>query len=151
MTHQTSEHPDERCVLLVEDNPGDVRLVEEAFDEVDSGSTLYTVADGEEMLDFLHDRGEYESVPTPDLVLLDLNLPDRHGTELLERVQEDSALRRLPVVVLTSSEEREDVMECYRNDANAYLTKPNDHEGFVSLVESLDAFWFGRAKLPPVQ
>jgi CheY-like chemotaxis protein len=151
MTHQTSKQTDGKHVLLVEDNPGDVRLVDEAFDEADSDSTLYTVADGEEMLDFLHQRGEYESVPSPDLVLLDLTLPDRHGTELLECIRDDSALRRLPVVVLTSSEEREDVMDCYRNDANAYLTKPSDLEGFVSLVDSLDAFWFGRAKLPSVQ
>lgn len=151
MAHaSTTPETDTRQVLLVEDNVGDARLVEEAFEEIDSEATLHTVSDGEAMLDFLHRRGEYESVLTPNLVLLDLGLPDRHGTELLECLREDPDLQRIPVVVLTSSGAREDVLDSYRQKANAYLTKPSDHEEFVSLVESLEAFWFGRAKLPPV-
>lgn len=152
MSHASPrQKTDAKQVLLVEDNLGDVRLVEEAFESSDSEATLHTVTDGEEMLDFLHRRDEYKSAPTPDLALLDLQLPDRHGTELLERVQEDPKLGRLPVIVLTSSEEREDVLDSYRHQANAYLTKPSDHGSFVSLVESLEAFWFGQAKLPSVR
>lgn len=140
-----------RDVLLVEDNPGDTRLVEEAFREVSLDATLHTVSDGDELLDFLFQRSDYESAPFPDLVLLDLNLPGTHGTELLERIRTDPKHRHLPVVILTSSADRDDVVDCYRNHANAYLTKPTDHDDFVSLVESLDDFWFDQVQLPPAR
>jgi CheY-like chemotaxis protein len=133
---------------MVEDNPGDTRLVEEAFREVPIDATLYTVPDGEEMLEFLYQREDHEAAPFPDLVLLDLNLPSTHGTELLERIREDPELGQLPVVILTSSSDREDIRDCYRNNANAYLTKPTDHDEIISLVESLEDFWFERVQLP---
>lgn len=146
---QRTRRSDSKTVLLVEDNPGDTRLVEEAFREVSIDATLRTVPDGGEMLDFLHQREEYESAPFPDLVLLDLNLPSTHGTELLERIRDDPELRQLPVVILTSSADREDIRACYRNNANAYLTKPTSHDEIVSLVRSLEDFWFERVQLPP--
>jgi CheY-like chemotaxis protein len=149
MTHsQGTRRSDSRNVLLVEDNPGDTRLVEEAFREVPIDATLYTVPDGEEMLEFLYQREDHEAAPFPDLVLLDLNLPSTHGTELLERIREDPELGQLPVVILTSSSDREDIRDCYRNNANAYLTKPTDHDEIISLVESLEDFWFERVQLP---
>ena len=138
-------------VLLVEDNPGDTRLIEEAFADAPIDATLHTVPDGDEMLEFLRQRGDYESAPFPDLVLLDLNLPRTHGTELLEEIRSDSRLQHLPVVILTSSSDRDDVVDCYQNNANAYLTKPTGHDEFVSLVESLEDFWFKRVQLPPAQ
>lgn len=152
MTHSPSTAPpDSNHVLLVEDNPGDTRLVEEAFKEVSIDATLHSVPDGTEMLDFLYRRGDYESAPFPDLVLLDLNLPSTHGTELLERIREDPELEHLPVVILTSSADRDDIVDCYRYHANAYLTKPTGHDEIISLVESLEDFWFDRVQLPPSQ
>lgn len=152
MTYSDSTRRSEsRDVLLVEDNPGDTRLIEEAFKEVSIDATLHTVPDGDEMLDFLHQRGDHESAPFPDLVLLDLNLPSTHGTELLEEIRSDSTLQHLLVVILTSSSDRDDVVNCYQNHANAYLTKPTGHDEFISLVESLEDFWFQRVQLPPAQ
>lgn len=150
MTHsQRSRRAGSKHVLLVEDNPGDTRLVEEAFREVPIDATLHTVPDGAEMFDFLYQRGDYESAPFPDLILLDLNLPSTHGTELLERIRDAPELRHLPVVILTSSADRDDIRDCYRNNANAYLTKPTGHDEIISLVESLEDFWFERVQLPP--
>jgi two-component system response regulator len=138
-----------RDVLLVEDNPGDKRLVQVAFEEGSIDATLHAVPDGDEMMDFLFRRGDHQSAPFPDLVLLDLNLPKTHGTELLEWVRTDPELRHLPVVILTSSADRDDVEACYRNHANAYLTKPTNHDEFVTIVESLEDFWLDRVQLPP--
>ena len=148
---QRTRRADTRDVLLVEDNLGDTRLVEEAFKEVSIDATLHAVPDGDEMLDFLYQRGDHESAPHPDLVLLDLNLPSTHGTELLKHVRDDPELRHLPVVILTSSADRDDVADCYQNNANAYLTKPTSHDEIVSLVESIEDFWFDRVQLPPSQ
>ncbi len=136
-------------VLLVEDNPGDVRLTEEAFAEAKINNDLHVVRDGESALDFVYRRGEYESAPTPDLVLLDLNLPKIDGTEVLEAIKTDDALKRIPVIVLTSSSAEEDIIESYELHSNAYLTKPVDPDEFVELVQSFEQFWFTLVKLPP--
>ena len=141
--------PDEPEVLLVEDNPGDVRLVEEAFESVGVDTDLSVVRDGEAALAFLFRRGEYADAPRPNLVLLDLNLPRRDGMTVLDELKDDPDLRRVPVVVLTGSEAPEDVAGCYERHAAAYLTKPVDPQGFVALVESLADFWFSLARLPP--
>jgi len=144
--HRSAEPID---VLLVEDNPGDVRLTEEAFAEAKINNHLHVVRDGESALDFVYRRGEYESAPTPDLVLLDLNLPKIDGTEVLKEIKTDDALKRIPVIVLTSSSAEEDIVESYERHSNAYLTKPVDPDEFVELVQSFEEFWFTLVKLPP--
>jgi CheY-like chemotaxis protein len=136
-------------ILLVEDNPGDVRLTEEAFQEGQIANTLHVVMDGIEALDFLHLRGEYEDVPCPDIILLDLNLPRKDGEEVLREINDDPDLSRIPVVILTSSEAQEDIVRSYELDANAYLTKPVDPEEFIDTVQSLQQFWLSVIQLPP--
>ncbi len=139
----------ERHVLLVEDNPGDVRLTQEAFDAGTTDTALHDVASRSTALAFLRQEGEFEDAPRPDLVLLDLNFPKGNGFEVLEAVKGDDALRRIPVLVLTSSDSPDDVTRSYDLHANAYLTKPVDPEAFVSLARTIEAFWFGHALLPP--
>lgn len=136
-------------VLLVEDNPGDVRLVREAFEESASDSRLQVVTDGTAALSFLRQQGEHADAPQPDLVLLDLNLPRTSGEELLAALAGDPVLRRIPVVVLTSSDAREDVRSAYDRQANAYLMKPVDPEAFMQLIEQVASFWLSTAVLPP--
>lgn len=136
-------------ILLVEDNPGDVRLTREAFTEISLEEELHVVNDGEEALEFVHRRGDHEDAPRPDLVLLDLNLPKVDGMEVLEEIKGDPELRRIPVVVLTGSEAQEDIVESYDRHTNAYLTKPIDPEEFVDLVSSFENFWLSLVKLPP--
>jgi len=136
-------------VLLVEDNPGDVRLTQEAFEEAKINNELHVVRDGESALDFVYRRGEYDAAPTPDLVLLDLNLPKIDGTDVLEAIKTDEALQRIPVIVLTSSAAEEDIVKSYELHSNAYLTKPVEPDEFVELVRSFEEFWFTLVKLPP--
>lgn len=143
-----SEKP--REVLLVEDNPGDARLMREAFETVEAETTLHTVDTADDALDFLRRRVDDDSLPLPDLVLLDLKLPGKDGSEVLESVRNDPQLRLLPVIVLTSSEDSEDIERCYDAQANAYLTKPVDADEFDSLVNTVERFWFGQVRLPPV-
>ncbi|SFC06835.1 Response regulator receiver domain-containing protein [Halobiforma haloterrestris] len=135
-------------ILLVEDNPGDVRLIEEAFKELSITVTLEAVSDGDEGLDFLYERVEDAAASVPDFVLLDLNLPRMDGFEFLEAVRNDPDLARLPVLVLTSSKASDDVLESYELSANAYLTKPTDPDEYASMVQSVAEFWFKRAALP---
>jgi CheY-like chemotaxis protein len=136
-------------ILLVEDNPGDVRLTEEAFKEGQISNTLHVTTDGVEALDFLHQRGEYVDAPRPDIVLLDLNLPRKDGDEVLEEIRADPDLTHLPVIILTSSSAEEDIVQSYELQANAYLTKPVDPEEFVDVVKSFQQFWLSVVRLPP--
>ena len=136
-------------ILLVEDNPGEVRLTEEAFKEGQISNTLHVTTDGVEALDFLHQRGEYVDAPRPDIVLLDLNLPRKDGDEVLEEIRADPDLTHLPVIILTSSSAEEDIVQSYELQANAYLTKPVDPEEFVDVVKSFQQFWLSVVRLPP--
>jgi CheY-like chemotaxis protein len=137
------------CVLLVEDNPGDVRLTQKAFDKASVRADLYAVDNGKAALDFLHRRGEYEGGPGADLVLLDLKLGDCEGTELLEQIKKDPALEAIPVIVLSSSAAPEDIARAYHHHANAYITKPTDFPSLIQAVHYLNDFWFELALLPP--
>lgn len=136
-------------ILLVEDNPGDVRLTQEAFKEGRIENNVHVAKDGVEALAFLHQEGEYADAPRPDLVLLDLNLPRKNGDEVLRELKTDDELKTMPVVVLTSSKAEEDIVKSYRHHANAYLTKPIDPEAFIDTVRSFETFWFSVVRLPP--
>jgi two-component system, chemotaxis family, response regulator Rcp1 len=136
-------------ILLVEDNPGDARLTREALAVSKVQNRLHHVRDGEEALAFLKHSGRYLEAPTPDLVLLDLNLPRRHGREVLEDIKNDPSLAHIPVVVLTSSEAEEDILKSYRLHANCFITKPSDLEQLTRVVHGIEQFWFTLVKLPP--
>ena len=135
-------------ILLVEDNPGDARLTQEAFDESRIRSTLHTVSDGLKALDFLFRRGDYADAPRPDIVLLDLNLPRKNGHAVLEEVKEDPDLRHIPIVILTSSEAEDDIVDAYNHHANAYLRKPVDPFAYIEMIEQFEEFWFSIVRLP---
>lgn len=135
-------------ILLVEDNPGDATLISDAFDQVADDVRVHTVSDGAEAMSYLSDHRETGSFP--DLLLLDLNVPRVHGLDLLETLQEESELVTLPVIVLTSSQNEDDIAESYDRHANAYLTKPNSHDEYVSLARAVDEFWVRTAQLPSV-
>jgi len=135
-------------ILLAEDNPGDVTLTKKALEEGKLANNLHVTTDGVDALQFLRQEGEHEDAPRPDLVLLDLNMPRKDGEDVLEEMQADASLRRIPVVVLTSSESEEDIAKSYELNANAYLTKPVDFDGFVEIVNRMEDFWFQVVKLP---
>ncbi len=139
-------HPIE--VLLVEDDPGDVLMTKEAFEEHDLGNRLHVVSDGVQALRFLRREGEYADAPRPHLILLDLNLPRKDGREVLEEVKADDALAHIPIVVLTTSEAEEDVLRSYRLHANAYVPKPVDFEQFIKVVRQIDDFFVTVVRLP---
>jgi two-component system, chemotaxis family, response regulator Rcp1 len=136
-------------ILLVEDNPGDVRLTEEALKEGKVINRLSVVPDGVEALAYLRKTGEYASAATPDLVLLDLNLPKKDGREVLAEVKQDPELRKIPVVVLTTSRDEQDILKSYDLHANCYITKPVDFEQFIRVVRAIEDFWLSVVKLPP--
>jgi two-component system, chemotaxis family, response regulator Rcp1 len=136
-------------ILLVEDNPGDVRLTIEALKEGKVRNNLSVVKDGVEALAFLRREGSYAEAARPDLILLDLNLPKKDGREVLAEIKEDGVLRRIPVVVLTTSKAEEDILRTYDLHANCYITKPVDLEQFISVVRSIDDFWLSVVRLPP--
>ncbi|HYQ74306.1 MAG TPA: response regulator [Cellulomonas sp.] len=135
-------------VLLVEDDPGDVLMTREAFEDNKVANRLAVVSDGVSALAFLRKEGEHADAPTPDLVLLDLNLPRMDGREVLEAMKGDDALRSIPVVVLTTSEAEEDVVRSYSLHANAYVTKPVDFERFIEVVRQIDEFFVEVVRLP---
>jgi CheY-like chemotaxis protein len=136
-------------ILLVEDNPGDERLTREALKEGKVYSNLHWVKDGVEAMEFLRREGKYSDVPRPDIILLDLNLPKKDGREVLQDIKNDDALKRIPVVVLTTSKAEEDVLRTYNLHANCYVTKPVDLEKFIVVVKSIDVFWLTVVTLPP--
>jgi len=136
-------------ILLVEDNPGDVRLTREALREGKVRNNLNVVDDGVKALAFLRREGEYAEAPRPDLVLLDLNLPRMGGREVLEAIKANPELRSIPVVVLTSSQAEQDIARAYELQANCYVTKPVDLDQFIAVVKSIEDFWFTIVRLPP--
>ncbi len=135
-------------ILLVEDNPGDVRLTREAFKEGKVLNQLHVVKDGVEAMSFLRREGEYADAPRPDLILLDLNLPKKDGREVLAEIKAQDDLKRIPVVVLTTSRDEEDVLKTYDLHANCFITKPVDLQQFIDVVRSVEEFWLTVVKLP---
>ena len=135
-------------VLLVEDNPGDVRLMKEALQDDKLIYNLHVVVDGIEAMDFLLQKGDFAKAPRPDLILLDLNLPRKDGREVLAEIKNDPALKHIPVVVLTSSKAEEDILKTYELHANCYISKPVDLEQFSKVVKSINDFWFTVVRLP---
>ena len=146
MVRRTLGRPVE--ILLVEDNPGDVRLTREALREGKVRNNLAVAADGVEAIAYLRKEGEHAKAVRPDLILLDLNLPRKDGREVLAEIKADPALRHIPVVVLTSSQAEEDIVRAYDLHANCYVTKPVDLDQFIRVVESIEDFWFTIVKLP---
>jgi two-component system, chemotaxis family, response regulator Rcp1 len=136
-------------ILLVEDNPGDVRLTKEALKDAKVLNEVYVARDGVEAMKFLHRQNSFANVPLPDLILLDLNLPKKDGREVLAEIKQDLLLRHIPVVVLTTSKAEEDIVKTYNLHANAYITKPVDLNRFVEIIHALEEFWFTVVKLPP--
>jgi CheY-like chemotaxis protein len=135
-------------ILLVEDNPADQRLLEEELACAAHPSELFAVHDGQAALDFLHRRHPFADVPTPDLVILDLGLPNVDGWEVLSEVKADPLLKRIPVIILSGSEEPLDVERCLDLHANGYIVKPMDPDGYCDIVDAISRFWFGVATLP---
>jgi CheY-like chemotaxis protein len=137
-------------ILLVEDNPADVRLTQEALKEAANATTrLHVAGDGVEALEFLHRQGEYASAPRPDLMLLDLNLPRVDGRQVLAEVKGDPDLRRIPVVVLTTSPSEDDILHAYDQHVNSYIRKPVDLDRFLDVLKAIDDYWLGSVALPP--
>jgi len=136
-------------ILLVEDNPGDARLAQEALKEAKMANDIHWVDDGVKAMEFLRRQGEYQDAPRPDVVLLDLNLPRMDGREVLAEIKTDPDLKRIPVVVLTVSEAEEDILRSYNLHANCYITKPLELDRFMEVVQQIEDFWLTIVKLPP--
>ena len=135
-------------ILLVEDSPGDVRLTRETLKDAKVLNHLNVVGDGEEAMAFLRRDAPHADAPRPDLILLDLNLPKKDGREVLAEIKSDSQLRRIPVVVLTTSAAEQDILESYDLHANCYITKPVDLDQWMTVVKSIEDFWLTIVKLP---
>ena len=135
-------------ILLVEDNPGDVRLTMEALRQDKMRNNLHVVTDGVEAMAWLRRQDKYTDAPRPDIILLDLNLPKKDGREVLAEVKTDKDLKRIPVVILTTSAAEEDIMRAYEFSANCYITKPVDLEQFIKVVKAIEEFWLTVVKLP---
>jgi two-component system, chemotaxis family, response regulator Rcp1 len=135
-------------LLLVEDNPGDVRLIQEIFLDGKIYNKLEIARDGEEALNILHQRGIYNHTPLPDLILLDLNIPKKNGNEVLADIKADERLHHIPVIILTASRAEEDISRAYNHHANCYLTKPIDLNQFINVVQEIKDFWLSIVQLP---
>lgn len=137
-------------ILLAEDNPGDAKLTRKALEQGNVSNNLHVVTDGVEALQYLRQEGDHADKPRPDLILLDLNMPRKSGREVLAEIKDDDDdLRRIPVVVMTSSEAEEDIVQSYDLHANAYLTKPIDFDGFIDVVQRIEDFWLTVVRMPP--
>jgi two-component system response regulator len=136
-------------ILLVEDNPGDARLTREALKDSKVRNNLSVVGDGVDALRYLRHEGEFASAPRPDIILLDLNLPRLDGREVLREIKIDEMLRRIPVVILTTSDDEHDILAAYDLYANCYITKPVDFQRFIQIVKTIENFWFSIVRLPP--
>jgi len=136
-------------ILLVEDNPGDADLAREALEGSKFINHLHVVDDGEKAMEFLLRQGSYAGVPRPDLILLDLNLPKKDGRQVLAEIKSHPELKRIPVVILTTSQAEEDVVRSYNLHANCYITKPIDLNQFLHVVRSVENFWLSIVVLPP--
>lgn len=141
--------PKKLGVLLVEDSLADARLILEVFRDENVNADISVVRDGEEAMNFLEKRNEFEKVDTPNLILLDLNLPKKDGREVLTEIKRNPHLNGIPVIVLTTSQSEDDVAKCYKLQASCFVTKPIDLDKFVDVIRSLDEFWFSSVKFPP--
>ncbi|MEQ8536915.1 MAG: response regulator [Coleofasciculus sp. D1-CHI-01] len=135
-------------ILLVEDSPSDADLTVDAFSEARVLNNLHWVKDGVEALTFLRRQGQYSDVPRPDLILLDLNMPKKDGREVLAEIKADSQLKRIPVIILTTSAAERDILKTYELNGNCYVTKPIDVEQFMSVIKLIEAFWLALVQLP---
>lgn len=135
-------------ILVVEDNPGDVRLLKEMFKELTSGHCVHVVEDGQDAIAYLERTGQHGDAPRPDVIFLDLNLPRKSGHEVLAHLKADANLRRIPVVVLTTSQSEQDILTSYDLNANCHVTKPGDLEGFMTALRATQNFWLTVASLP---
>jgi CheY-like chemotaxis protein len=150
----TRSHGKPAIILLAEDDPGDQELTRRALEEAPFQNKPYIVGDGEEALDYLFRRGKYQNSflsPRPDLLLLDLNMPKVNGRQVLECIRADAILRRLAVVVLTTSQRQEDIIQAYDLGANSYIIKPVELQPFMQVIQTLEAYWFRMVVLPPLQ
>ncbi len=139
---------DPAVILIIEDNPGDVELIRQAFKNFKILNSLENVSDGEKAMQFLKKEGSYKNAPRPDMILLDLNLPRKDGREVLSDIKNDPGLKSIPIIVLTSSSAEEDVVKAYDLHANCYIKKPVDFDGLMNVVQSIDNFWFTIVRLP---
>jgi len=142
-------HMNPVTILIVEDNPGDARLITEVLNGNKVYNKLYVAQDGVEAIDFLLRQGEFSDAPRPDVILLDLNLPRMDGREVLAKIKSDPDLKNIPVVIMTTSQAEEDIIKSYSLHANCFITKPLDFNQFVKVVKSIEEFWFTLVKLPP--
>ncbi|MBG0859967.1 MAG: response regulator [Bacteroidales bacterium] len=136
-------------ILIVEDNAGDARLIREILNDDKLSGSLSLAKDGVEAMDFLRKKGKFRSVPTPDLIILDLNLPRKDGREVLAEIKNDEELKHIPIVIMTISQAEEDILRSYNLYANCYITKSLDLNQFTRAVKSIEDFWFSIVKLPP--
>ena len=135
-------------ILLIEDNAGDARLAKEALRDAKVGNNLTWIADDVEALAYLRREGKFDKAPRPDLILLDLNLPRKDGREVLAEIKADDKLKRIPVVILTTSQAEEDILRAYHLNANCYISKPVDLDQFIKVVKTIEDFWLTIVKLP---
>lgn len=135
-------------ILLVEDNPADVRLTQEAFKETNLNTILHVVRDGTEALEFLRQTGRFTAVPRPDMILLDLNLPKKDGRQVLEEIKKTPDIKRIPIVILTNSKAAEDIRQTYDHHANSYITKPANLDEFIAVIKQIEQFWLSIVQLP---